>query len=205
MEDSPVMRATLPMPRPLASSCRAREICLGSAPSRPRRLRTMPALAVKCPSRLILALMALSPAFTRCRIMLRSNSEKAPVTWKRSLPVGEVVSRFCYRVRVVHRRPGADVDLIRELALRRLGPEREKEVGEPPADGFEILDSAQEINEGAAETVYGPGHDHIELPANCVLEHGVEARPLVPALGAADASILVDLDEPANRGSRRPP
>jgi hypothetical protein len=44
---SPVMRATLPMPRPLASSYRARAICLGSAPGRPRRLRTMPALVVK--------------------------------------------------------------------------------------------------------------------------------------------------------------
>src|SRR5215469_10979226 len=34
------MRATSPMPKPLASSCRARAICLGSAPGRPRRLRT---------------------------------------------------------------------------------------------------------------------------------------------------------------------
>jgi len=47
---SPVMRATFPMPRPLASSWRARAICLGSAPGRPRRLRTMPALVVKYPS-----------------------------------------------------------------------------------------------------------------------------------------------------------
>ena len=37
----------------------------------------MPDLAVKCPSRLILALIALRPAFTRCLIMLRSNSAKA--------------------------------------------------------------------------------------------------------------------------------
>jgi len=31
-------------------------------------------------------------------------------------------------------------------------------------DGFQILDGAQEIDERAADTVYGPGHDHIELP-----------------------------------------
>ena len=30
------------------------------------------------------------------------------------------------------------------------------------ADGFEILDGEQEIDEGSADTVYGPGHDHIE-------------------------------------------
>ena len=39
--------------------------------------------------------MALRPAFTRCWIMLASNSEKAPVTWKSSMPVGVVVSRCC--------------------------------------------------------------------------------------------------------------
>ena len=39
--------------------------------------------------------------------------------------------------------------------------------------GFEILDRAQEINEGAAETIYGPGHDDIELPATGILEYGV--------------------------------
>jgi hypothetical protein len=41
-----------------------------------KRLGTMPALVEKCPSRLILVLMALRPGFTRCRIMLRSNSER---------------------------------------------------------------------------------------------------------------------------------
>jgi hypothetical protein len=96
---NPVKRATLPMPTPFASSCRAQAIWACSAPGRPRRLRTMPALVVKRPSRLILALMALRPAFTRCRIMLRSNSEKAPVTWKSSLPVGVVVSRCGLRPR----------------------------------------------------------------------------------------------------------
>ena len=40
-----------------------------------KRLGTMPALVEKCPSRLILVLMALRPGFTRYWIMLRSNSE----------------------------------------------------------------------------------------------------------------------------------
>jgi hypothetical protein len=51
--------------------------CLGSAPGRPMRLR----LGREVPITLDLALMALRPAFTRCLIMLRSNSVKAPVTW----------------------------------------------------------------------------------------------------------------------------
>ena len=37
-----------------------------------------------------------------------------------------------HRVRVVHRHPGADIDLMRKLALRRLRPERQEEIGEAP-------------------------------------------------------------------------
>jgi hypothetical protein len=37
--------------------------------------------------------LTLRPAFNRCRIMLRSNSEKPSVTWKSSLLVGVVVRR----------------------------------------------------------------------------------------------------------------
>jgi hypothetical protein len=51
------------------------------------------------------------------------------------------------------------------------------------ADGFEVFDYAQEIDKGAAEAVNGPSHDHVELPPTGALEHDVEARPLVPALG----------------------
>jgi hypothetical protein len=35
-------------------------------------------------------------------------------------------------------------------------------------------------------------HDDVELPATSVLEHGVEPGPLVPALGTADAGVLID-------------
>jgi hypothetical protein len=45
------------------------------------------------------------------------------------------------------------------------------------------------------EDLYGPGHDDVELPATSVLEHGVEPGPLVPALGTADAGVLIDLDK----------
>ena len=38
----------------------------------------------------------LSPARTRCWIIDRSNSPKAPVIWNSSLPVGVVVSMFCW-------------------------------------------------------------------------------------------------------------
>ena len=63
--------AILSMPRPLASSCRARVICLDSAPGRPRRLRTMPALVVKCPSREnwpVLAIVVRDGAFAMIEI-----------------------------------------------------------------------------------------------------------------------------------------
>src|SRR5262249_57382792 len=38
----------------------------------------------------------LRPAFIRCRVMVRSNSAKAPVSWKTSLPIGVVVSMACW-------------------------------------------------------------------------------------------------------------
>jgi len=53
---------------------------------------------------LILALMALRSAFRRCWTMLRSNLEKAPVAWKRSLPVGVVYRGAANRDSDRHRR-----------------------------------------------------------------------------------------------------
>lgn len=43
---------------------------------------------------------------------------------------------------------------------------------ESDADGFKILDGAQEIDERATETIYGPGNDHVEPPATGILKHG---------------------------------
>ena len=46
------------------------------------------------------------------------------------------------------------------------------------------------------------GHDDIELPSAGVAAQRIECRPLVAALGAADAVILVDLDDLAAHASR---
>jgi len=50
---------------------------------------------------------------------------------------------------------------------------------ESDADGFKILDGARKIDERATKTIYGPGNDRVEPPATGILEHRVEARPLV--------------------------
>jgi hypothetical protein len=43
----------------------------------------------------IVALTVLRPAWMRLRIMVRSNSAKAPVIWNSRRPIGVVVSMFC--------------------------------------------------------------------------------------------------------------
>jgi hypothetical protein len=92
----------------------------------------------------------------RWRIMVRSNSAKAPVIWEQA----------------AHRCGGVDVMLI------------EVEVD---AGGPEMLNGAEQIDQRAAEPIDGPGHHDVEPPAARVLQHGVQARSLVAALGAADA------------------
>jgi len=80
-------------------------------PGRARLHRTMPALLVNFSPRAIFALMGARPAFTRCRIMLRSNSANAPVVRNKSLPVGVVVSRCSARTAsapTTRRSPGAE-------------------------------------------------------------------------------------------------
>jgi len=57
----PVNPAVLAIPTPLASWTQARSILSGSAPGRPRRLRTTPALDVNLPSRTIVAFDGLQP------------------------------------------------------------------------------------------------------------------------------------------------
>ena len=44
---------------------------------------------------------------------------------------------------------------------------------------------------------YLSSRDHVELFRVYRLEHGVEPRALIPALGATDAGILIDLDDVA--------
>src|SRR5262249_13202739 len=65
---------------------------------------------------------------------------------------------------------------------------------EVDAGGLEVLDSAEQVDQGAAKPIDGPGHDNVELAPARVLQHGVQARTLITALGAADARIAVGLD-----------
>ena len=58
-----------------------------------------------------------------------------------------------------------------------------------PEEGYEVL-------ERAAETVDGPRHHHIELASGGILEHPIKLRPLVAALGAADAVVDVLARDP---------
>ena len=55
-----------------------------------------------------------------------------------------------------------------------------------------------EVLEAAAEPIDAPGHDHVELPFGRIATERIESRAPVPAPGAADAVILVDLDDLAS-------
>ena len=52
-----------------------------------------------------------------------------------------------------------------------------------------------EVLKAAAQPIDAPGHDHVELPFGRIATERIERRPPVPAPGAADAVILVDLDD----------
>jgi hypothetical protein len=52
-----------------------------------------------------------------------------------------------------------------------------------------------QILKAAAQPIDRPGHHHVELPLGRVPAKCIEARPLVPPLGAADAVVAVDLDD----------
>jgi len=89
-----------------------------SAPGRPRRLRTTPALDVNLPSRVIAALMVFSPARTRWRIMLRSNSANGTRNLKNT---------------------ATDRDLARVALLLSLGLKVKLQPNETPSHGGERL------------------------------------------------------------------
>ena len=57
----------------------------------------------------------------------------------------------------------------------------------------ELGQEADQVLQAAAEAIDVPGHDDIELPLGSVPVQGIEGRPLVAPLGAADAVILLDL------------
>src|SRR6478672_1665121 len=56
------------------------------------------------------------------------------------------------------------------------------------------LENGEQIGERSTEPIHRPRRDHVELFRVHRLHHGVEPWALVPALGAANASVLVDLD-----------
>ena len=57
------------------------------------------------------------------------------------------------------------------------------------------MDFRKEVHQvlkAAAEAINRPGHDHVELATGRRLMKGIELRPLVFALGAGNAAILVN-------------
>lgn len=58
-----------------------------------------------------------------------------------------------------------------------------------------MLEDAQQIGQGPPQAIHRPRSHHVEFPGIHRLEHGVEARAAVTALGAADAGIFIDLDD----------
>src|SRR6516165_6533077 len=69
-------------------------------------------------------------------------------------------------------------------------------------DGLELVQEPDKVLQAAAQAIDGPGCNHVYLAAGNVLEQAIEARTLVPALGAADGGIFVEANHlPARAGS----
>src|SRR5262245_33131993 len=68
---------------------------------------------------------------------------------------------------------------------------------------MDLRQEADQVLKAAAQAINGPCHNHVELPSAGISAESVELRALISALGAADAVVLVDLDdlEPATLGS----
>jgi hypothetical protein len=54
---------------------------------------------------------------------------------------------------------------------------------------------SNEILKAAAKPVNGPRHHHVELPLGSIAAHAVEGRPAIPAFGAANAVVFVNMDD----------
>jgi hypothetical protein len=66
------------------------------------------------------------------------------------------------------------------------------------------LQDSEQVRQRSAQPINRPGRDHIELAGVDGLQHGVEPWALVPALGATNAGVLVDLgDLPTGSSSDR--
>jgi len=88
-----LMRDTVPLPTPTAY---AAFLIPSPAASRARTAASTFAPVLGRPRRTPRARARSSPAMTRLRIIPRSNSANAPVTWKNMRPAGVVVSIACW-------------------------------------------------------------------------------------------------------------
>src|SRR5436189_5922572 len=63
-------------------------------------------------------------------------------------------------------------------------------------------EKTDQVLQAAPESINRPGHDHVKLALGGVSAQRIDARPLVAPLGAADAVVLVDLDDLAAHAAR---
>src|SRR5215469_14548742 len=63
------------------------------------------------------------------------------------------------------------------------------------AQGVQLGQKANEVLQAAAEPIDRPRHHQIELALSGIAQQPIELRPLIPALSAADAVVLVDTDD----------
>ena len=60
---------------------------------------------------------------------------------------------------------------------------------------MELGQEVDEVLQAAAEPIDRPRHHHIELALGGIPKERIKGWALIPALGTADAVILVDLDD----------
>jgi len=63
------------------------------------------------------------------------------------------------------------------------------------AKGMQLRQEGDQVLQAAAEPIDRPGHDHVEFPPGGSAAQRVEGGALIATFGAADAVILVDLDD----------
>jgi hypothetical protein len=69
---------------------------------------------------------------------------------------------------------------------------------------MEAMEYAEQVGERSTEPIHRPCRDHVELFRVHRFHHGIKPGTLIPALGAADPSILVNFDDlPARAVSYR--
>jgi hypothetical protein len=56
-----------------------------------------------------------------------------------------------------------------------------------------MLNRAEQVDQGTPKAIDRPGHDNIESPAACILEHSVETGTLCPTFRTTDAGIGIGL------------